>query len=128
MAVLTKTRLAAYCAGGSLSRNIEYEVDTRTQAQIDNNDPEIMETRFKVVMSVSSEVLWDDGSIDPQRKAEQINLLDPDDDTKDYRLSMWDIPTIARSLAQAALDADDLIKTTKGKGSPNHGKATTVIV
>ena len=80
------------------------------------------------MISVSVEIAWSDDTSERQREARRIYLSDPDDSTKDYRLELWDIPTIARALAQGLLDADTDIKINKGNGiSPNHGTASTTI-
>jgi hypothetical protein len=122
MAAFTKESVGAYATGGSLSANIEEKVNIGTEQE------PVDEIRYKIMISVSVEIAWSDDTSERQREAKRIYLSDPDDSTKDYRLELWDIPTIARALAQGLLDADTDIKINKGNGiSPNHGTAITTI-
>lgn len=116
-----KTSQGAYPAGGSLSKNKTEEVDVSVA-----QDGSEMETRYYITLHASVEIAFDTG-LEKASQSVVVRLKDPDDLSKDYRLSMWDVPTYSRALAQGALDADTQLKILYGTGDPVHGTAITTI-
>tara|TARA_Y100000310_G_scaffold277725_1_gene295684 strand:+ start:1356 stop:1733 length:378 start_codon:yes stop_codon:yes gene_type:complete len=124
MSAYSKTSQGAYCPGASYKPNILESVDTRTQEQIDNDDPEVFEDRYYCQWSSSIEVKFDTGNQSISQSA-SVRLVGADGN--DYKLSQWTAEEQAVAMAKAYLDADVSLKTDYGISVPTHGAVTTTI-